>query len=264
MGEKKKAIGIDQFVEFGAAVLRALPRDIPPEVAQRWIEDQESLAFELAEFLCPGLIVARIEAELCKPPDPHKCFVRIPDGRLPRRFWGPLPAWRGLARHLGYEGPVAWLVRRGFTLKQHAPKSGPCFENFAYLQDQELRNDEPTKNSIVFWIPRILPNSDERSVDVQKALLADLRQRYDLPATHLASFGSASLLAGLILAHFKLTGERVPLDHRWVRTDTLYYPDGYRLRLGNFGEHGLICGHWGEDHGSDLGCFALGAELLGQ
>lgn len=264
MEERKKVIGIDQFTEFGAAVLRALPRDIPPEVAQRWIEQQDDLAFMLSEALCPGLVMARIEAELSKSPDPHKCFTPIPDRKLPRRFGGPLPAWRNLASELGYEGQVAWLVRRGFTLKQHAPKAGPCYENFAYLQGWKLRNDEPTENSVVFWIPRLLPNSTAKTVNEQMKLLADLRTRYGLPASHLVSFGSAALLAGLVFAHFKIIGERAPLDHYWVRTDTLYAGDR-RMDLGDFDKHGLHCDHYfRDDHGDrSLGCFALGMEVLG-
>lgn len=167
--------------------------------------------------------------------------------------------WRKLAAELGYAGPVAWKVKAGFTLKQHAPKFGPCVENFAYLQDWQLQNDEPTKDGIVFWIPRLLPGSTAKTADEQTKLLADLRQRYDLPETHLTGFGSAALLAGLILAHFKITGERVPLDRYWVRTDTLR-AGGRRLDLGGFVADGLRCGSYGwHDSARDyLGCFALG------
>lgn len=186
-------------------------------------------------------------------------FAPVSDKDLPEELRETAAKWRKLAAELGYSRPVAWKVRAGFTLKQHAPKAGPCYENFAELQDWNLQNDEATKDSIVFWIPRLLPGSTAKTVDEQKALLADLRQRYDLPATHLTSLGSAALLAGLILAHFKITGERVPLDRYWVRIDTLD-SDGYLMRLGNFGGQGLGCdGYgWGSHRHGDLGCFALG------
>lgn len=186
-------------------------------------------------------------------------FSPVSDKDLSEELRETAAKWRRLAAELGHAGPVAWKVRAGFTLKQHAPKAGPCYENFAYLQGWALRNDEPTRDGIVFWIPRLLPGSTAKIVDEQKALLADLRQRYDLPATHLTSFGSAALLAGLILAHFKITGERVPLDRYWVRIDTLD-SDGCRCRLGNFGGQGLGCdGYgWGSHRHGDLGCFALG------
>ena len=186
-------------------------------------------------------------------------FAPISDKDLPEELAAVAAKWRRLAAELGYAGPVAWKVRAGFTLKQHAPKAGPCVENFGYLQDWNLQNDEPTKDSVVFWIPRLLPGSTVKTADEQTALLADLRQRYDLPQTHLASFGSAALLAGLILAHFKITGERVPLDRYWIRTDTLD-AGGDRLDHGGFGGRGLGCGNYGWDghRRGNLGCFALG------
>ena len=183
----------------------------------------------------------------------------ISDKDLSEELRAVAAKWRKLAAELGYAGPVAWKVRAGFTLKQHAPKTGPCEQNFAYLQDWRLRNDEPTKDSVVFWIPRILPGSTAKTADEQMNLLADLRRKHDLPATHLASFGSAALLAGLVLAHFKITGERVPLDCYWTRTDTLH-ADGRRLNLGFFAAHGLRCARydWDDDRRDGLGCFALG------
>jgi hypothetical protein len=186
-------------------------------------------------------------------------FAPISDKDLAEDLREVAAKWRRLAAELGYAGPVAWKVRAGFTLKQHAPKAGPCEQNFAYLQDWELRNDEATKDSVVFWIPRLLPGSTAKTADEQTKLLSDLRQRYDLPASHLTSFGSAALLAGLILAQFKLTGERVPLDRYWTRTDALN-ADGDRLVLGAFDEQGLDCGHydWDDFRYGRLGCFALG------
>jgi len=183
----------------------------------------------------------------------------ISDKDLPENLVEIVAKWRRLAADLGYAGPVAWKVRAGFTLKQGAPKAGPCCGNFAHLQDWNLQNDEPTKDGIVFWIPRLLPGSVLKTADEQKSLLAELRQRYDLPATHLTSFGSAALLAGLILAHFKITGERVPLDRYWTRTDTLD-AGGRRLGLGSFGGQGLGCDdyYWGDYRDAHLGCFALG------
>jgi len=185
----------------------------------------------------------------------------ILDADVPERYRATLAKYRKLATDHGVlvTTAVAYRVRAGFTLKQHAPKTGPCEQNFAYLQDWRLRNDEPTKDSVVFWIPRILPGSTAKTADEQMNLLADLRRKHDLPATHLASFGSAALLAGLVLAHFKITGERVPLDCYWTRTDTLH-ADGRRLNLGFFAAHGLRCARydWDDDRRDGLGCFALG------
>lgn len=78
------------------------------------------------------------------------------------------------------------------------------------------------------------------------ALLAETRRRHELPDNHLTSFGDVGLLTGLILAHFKATDERVPLNTLWTRTDTRN-ADGNRLKLGNFDENGLNCDNWNWD-----------------
>lgn len=168
--------------------------------------------------------------------------------------------WRFLATSLNYTGPVCWQVKAGFTMKEHAPKAGPCYEGFQYLQNWYFP-DEPTKDGIVFWIPRFLEESTGKNVDEQMTLLTDTRIRFGLPDHHLTSYGQASLLAGLILAHFKATGERIPQDQLWIRTDTRY-ADGYRLNLGRFVGRGLGCGHWecGGGGDDDLGCFPLGVD----
>ncbi|OGL88464.1 hypothetical protein A3H75_01135 [Candidatus Uhrbacteria bacterium RIFCSPLOWO2_02_FULL_51_9] len=171
-----------------------------------------------------------------------------------------LGAWRRLAESLDYTGPVVWQVKAGFTLKHHAPQAGPCCNGFQYLQDWNF-TDEPTKDGLVFFIPRLLTDSVEKNVCEQGALLKETRNRYELPDHHLTSFGSSSILAGLILAHYKATNECVPLNKFWTRSDTLI-ADTYRLRLGDFGEYGLFCGYWGWDgrRYDGLGCFPLGVE----
>jgi hypothetical protein len=168
-----------------------------------------------------------------------------------------IPKYRRLAADLGYSGPVAWRVRAGFTLKEHAPKSGPCYENFGYLRDWEFE-DKPTRDCLVFWIPRLFPKSTAKDVDEQMELLSKTRERFELPEHHLSSLGSVALNTALILAEHKRSGDRVPLDRYYIRTDTRD-SDGYRLRLGLFGGSGLDCGHWvWDDHRNDnLGCFAL-------
>lgn len=170
-------------------------------------------------------------------------------------------SWRKLASDHGYTGPIAWQVRAGFTLKSHAPQAGPCYEQFGYLQDWELKNDEPTVDSIVFWVPRLLEGSVSKNVEEQKAFMTDVRVRYELPEHHMSSFGSAALMAGLVLAHFKRTGERTPLRNFYARSDT-FHAGGNRLDLGNFDENGLSCDGWDDGaRGAFLGVFPLGVEL---
>jgi len=164
---------------------------------------------------------------------------------------------RALADDLDYTGPVFWRVKVGFTLKSHTPLAGPCYEKFAYLQDWNLQNDESTADCMVFFIPRIIATG--KNAGEQKQALVELRAKYGLPTKYLSSFGSAALVSGLILAHFKRTGERAPLNTKWVRTDTLS-SDGGRLNLGGFDGIGLRCcsGHWDDNRGGSLGVFPLG------
>lgn len=190
-------------------------------------------------------------------------FLSLADKDVPREHASTLVKYRRLATEWGVSitTPLCYRVSAGFTLKDHAPKNGPCYKNFSYLQDWNF-SDEPTQEGVVFWIPRIVPGSVKKNVSKQMAHLAALRQRVELPAHHLASFGSVALLAGLILAHYKATGERVPFDRYWVRTDTCY-AGGSRLGLGSFDEYGLSCDNWDwdGDAGGYLGVFALGVEL---
>ena len=171
--------------------------------------------------------------------------------------------WRAYATAVGYTGPVAWRVKAGFSLRAHAPKAGPCFQNFKYLQDWRLKNDEPTINSLVFWVPRLAEGSLNKTASEMAALRADLRKKHGLHQHHGTSFGSAALIHALILAHFQRTGERVPLRFNYAATDT-FHEVGSRLVAGYFSEDGLYCGGWCDLHGrSYVGCFLLGVEDLG-
>ena len=168
--------------------------------------------------------------------------------------------WRKLAAELGWTGPVAWKVRAGFTLTQHAPKVGPCYKQFKYLQDSNFQ-DESTKNAIVFWVPVIISGTRDQNTDEQRVVLANVRCAFELPKHHLSCFGNAALLAALILAEFKRSGKRLPANKDWVRTDTRNSA-GNLLNLGCFGDDGLSCGDvLDSDRLSILGAFALGVEL---
>ncbi len=213
-----------------------------------------------------GDYLKRIAGKLAVRAARNRFFVPLSDQDVPAGLAETANKWRKLAAELGYTGPVAWRVRAGFTLKVHAPKAGPCYKNFGDPQYWSLKNDEPTANSLVFWVPRLVPKSMGKSVDEQMSILGDLQERFGLPAYHLSNYGSAALLAGLIFSHFKRTGERTPLKKLWARTNTL---GSYRgccgcLSLGDFGEGGLSSGDdffWGVGGYSGLGCFPLGVEL---
>ena len=185
--------------------------------------------------------------------------TQVPPSHLPTLF-----KYRAEARHQGIADstPLCYRVTQGFTLKHHAPKAGPCHNNFQYLQNWNF-TDEPTADCLVFWIPRLVPGSTSETVSEQKAHMVEFRNRLELPAHHCSSFGSAAILSGIILAHYKATGERVPLDCLWTRTDICYAAGG-RLWL-NWYSGSLDCAYWHWDVGrcGDIGVFALGVEVLG-
>lgn len=191
-------------------------------------------------------------------------FTPLSDANVPEQYQTTLAKYRKLAtKHdVLTTTPVCYRVSAGFTLKTYAPKLGPCYEDFQYLQNWNFP-DEATSDCLVFWVPRIVKGSTSKTASKQKKLLTRLRTKLELSAHHMNNFGKVGLVAGLILAHFKATGERIPLDQYWVRTDTCD-ADGIRLLLGRFGDAGLDC-LWlfGGRADVGVGVFAFGVEVLG-
>jgi len=261
----KKKMLVDQYSELASAVVRAIPRNMDTETAQGWIMDQDRLKLVLAAALLPEAEKGDEPAERPVTPPAIEYFTPVPDADVPERHQPTLSAYRKLATDHGVSAATAvcYRVRAGFTLKNHAPKAGPCYKNFQYLQGWKFP-DEPTTVGLVFWVPRIVDGSTSKTRREQEQILSDLRTKLELSDQHLAGFGKVALVAGLILAHHKATGERIPLDQHWVRTDTCN-ADGYRLYLGIFDDAGLHCPYWSfdEDAYDFLGVFALGVEALG-
>jgi hypothetical protein len=189
-------------------------------------------------------------------------FTPLADHQVPKRHQVTLGKYRLQATAYGVPEytAVCFRVRAGFTVKRHAPKAGPCYKGYTRLQSWSFP-DEPTSDSLVFWVPRILEGSTWKTKDQQIELLAALRGKLELPGHHMSGLGNIALVAGLILAHFKATGETVPLNWFWVRSDTCR-ADGSRLGLG-WGEAGLYCGSSDDDDRArgNVGAFALGVEL---
>lgn len=115
----------------------------------------------------------------------------------------------------------------------------------------------------MFWVPRLVENSTSKTIPQMEQLRKDMAKQYKLPAHHGTSFGSIALLFALIMAHFKRTGERVPLKYLYAASDT-FRVDGYRLIAGYFHENGLNCIDWDGDACDGVGFFLLGVEELGQ
>ncbi|MFA5029635.1 MAG: hypothetical protein WC518_02675 [Patescibacteria group bacterium] len=223
------------------------------------LSDEEMSVFadkpgKVKEFLA-ALVQEEIANTFAIPLSDSKMLEQFP------QFTDRLAPWRKLAALMGYTGPVVWLIKQGFTLKKHAPIVGPCYENLGYLQSWNF-NDNPTDDCLVFWIPRLAENSTGKNIKAMEKHRAELKQRYELPGNHATTFGSIQLQFALILAHFKRTGERVPLNRLYMASDTLR--DGSRLIAGGFGGVGLRCRDWGEGGDGMIGFVLLGVEKLGK
>jgi len=183
------------------------------------------------------------------------------------QFADRLPPWRKLAASMGYTGPVVWHVKQGFTLKKHAPLVGPCYKNLQHLQNWNFNDDHPTDNCLVFWVPRLAENSTGQTIRQMREHLVLLKVLYKLPGDHATTFGSIQLQFALILAHFKRTGERVPLSRCYMASDTLFSGGIHRFRFiaGCFGDDGLNCNYWDDLISFDyVGFVLLGVEKLEQ
>lgn len=196
---------------------------------------------------------------------------------------------REYAERYDYKDSIFIIVKAGFSV-EHVPQLGPCWCDFYsyvsewHLEHIRIRNGAPTKNSLVFFVPRI-PNAsffDDSYGQMKK--LEKLRQLYSLADHYFSSFGEIILLSGLVLAHFARTGERVPLViregggsllHKYdlnphVRTDTYFH--GSRLIMGGFKSVSAGGLKWTESNWQglslrchteeDLGCFGIGIDLL--
>ncbi len=154
---------------------------------------------------------------------------------------------------------IFYKVGIGFDFQGYAPEIGPCYNNWSEQRRWSLKNKKSTRTSLVFWIPRLLPESCSKNVDNQLKLMAAHRKEYNLPENCLKDFGGASLNTLLILERFHRTQERTPLNNYWIRTDTLRL-GGDRLDLGYFDDGGLDCSDWLWDGsgGAYLGCFPSG------
>ena len=243
-----------ECVMSGQATIRSLTgllHDLTDEEIQDLTESDNRRA--LKEHLLSCAIV-RVQ----------KMFTFLSDAQVPTAYRSTLSKYRVEARLQGVADttPLCYRVAKGFTLRGHAPKAGHCREDFRYLQNWDFV-DEPTQDCLAFWIPRLVPGSTGKTVNEQKIHLAEFRQCLELPPHYCSNFGTASLLSGLILAHYKATGEQVPLNGLWTRTDSCD-ADGFRLGLG-WDPGGLGGDGWRCDDGryGHIGCFALGVETLG-
>uniref|UniRef100_A0A6M3XW69 Uncharacterized protein n=1 Tax=viral metagenome TaxID=1070528 RepID=A0A6M3XW69_9ZZZZ len=182
-------------------------------------------------------------------------FKSLADKEVPKKYNAELKKFRDYATKIGVDkdAPVCYEVKAGYNIKKHAPLSGNCYEDFKYLQDWDFEDE--TQDSLVFWIPKILPDSFNKNVKEQKELIKDFSD----------DFGSVSLLTGLILHHFETTGEKL-CESDYFKTSSCLRNSGERLGLGwdGGGRLGCVRWDWGDDgyRHDGLGCFAWGCVPL--
>ena len=209
-----------------------------------------------------------MDTSYTSPAPPVDYLTPLKDVDVPAEHQSTLNKYRSLATSWGVAPDVAvcYRVRAGFTLKHHVPTSGSSREDFSHLQEWNCL-DEPTKDSFVFWIPRIVPDSNAQPKDALMRLLGEIRTLNKLPTHHLRNFGNVDLLAGLIIVHYKATNERVPPERLWAYTDTCAPAFG-RLYLSFSVKVGLVCGYYqglvDYQPNDEVTAFALGVETLGR
>ncbi len=140
--------------------------------------------------------------------------------------------WRKMAELFGYGGVIVWAKGN-------------------------------SRNRIVFWIPRLVPESTNKSAEEQRKLVSDLGWRQGFPTNYL-SFGDADMLRQLLCGYYESTKERTLGYDSWVRTDTrIVDVDGLMVALG-WGDGTVSCGvyYTEKERYTFLGVFALRVEEL--
>jgi len=189
-------------------------------------------------------------------------YVALGDDELSEELRRVARNFRRIPTVSDYDGLVVMFVRGGLNFKVDGRKAGPCQNGWQGLEKVKLSSDFRTKEALVFWKPRLVKGSFLKKPDEQKARLAEIRSGLELPDGFL-TFGDASLLAQLIHGHCALiSGERIPLNGDWARTDT--YGEGGSICLGGHDEHGLDYNQFpDDDQGEPIGVFPIGVLGLG-
>lgn len=170
---------------------------------------------------------------------------------------------RYVKQEFDWNDEIFYKVGPGFDWLVQAPRIGPCDDNWGAASMWTLKNNPKTINSLVFWVPRMVPESCGRITVNQIKLLAAYKGKYCLPNWCLNGFGTMSYNVLLILERFHRCEERVPLGFCRIRVDTPAPLYGYFLNIGPFNASGLAyrCWRWAAaEQGipDDIGCFPSG------
>lgn len=231
--------------------------DIPKDGAQRVIAQGGVFQRRLAALVCE---LAMVYFFLLSDEEAHEWLrrnARKKDQEAKRHILGYR---RGAQEHeVADTEPCHVQVVSGATLKETIPTVGPCVDDFRYLQDWRFP-DPPTTDSMFSLVPKLLRDSIRKNMDEQRELLAQVRQRLELPdnGNHLTGFGAVTHLAGAVLT-YKVVGRDI-FAGKIVHTETC---DSGGYRLGLYWNGGRLgCGYWYFDEGryDDVGVLACGVE----
>lgn len=169
--------------------------------------------------------------------------------------------WRLINQTLGVADnvPVIYLVREGVDFKT-VPSLGPCHNDFRELLAGRLPREQSSR-CLVFWVPRLLAGTEIMSYTDQVAEIERCRVQYDLPQHHLSGLREAWLVSGLILSHYEATGECLPHNGWFARTETGDMGI-IKWRVGGFKKGGTLQCHpiVGIQAQGDTGAFLIGIE----
>lgn len=191
----------------------------------------------------------------------------LSDDEVPDKYKSIMSAVRELNQMNGASASVP-LVHRIKHGVQYSIKlsllCGHCHNDFTYLQDWSY-DDHITEGGelLVFGGPWLVEESTTKNTKEQEELLAKLVTKFKLPFK--LNHGSVSLDTLVVQSHELLTGEKHPLNNKWVRTSTTS-SGGDRLLLWRDDDGCLRFDNWDwYDDGRYvfLGCLALGVVVLG-
>lgn len=156
-------------------------------------------------------------------------------GWIRSRAESVVKGWRTYAAKQNYNGPVAWLVLPGFTLRGHARRLGPCLQDFDYVLIRDMGESAPTVHSLVFWIPCSAPQGSNLTVAEAMQLRKVLLKEYGITESRKGGFGSHTLLYGLLLTSLRRTGSLVLSGRERVLTDTEMMVGAHKGKLTTIG-----------------------------
>ena len=244
MGNRGIASANGLYVEFQAAVLKALPRDIPDDIALGWACNGKVLSEVLAKALLPSVIglttIQKLAREIM-----GKNFFGVEEAV---QHFGVTPTRAQLSALAEIPFTEAELreckdthVLVAVFQMSILDVRGKDEQKLFYSQEDAWYNEQvfaKQKGNRTFWqLVRKTPvdNSTSKTWDEQQTLLV---KNEETP--------TARVMVYTIIGHFLATGERL-FENIYVRCSDVV-SNGYRVVVGNFDAGGLNVSSYWDDH----------------